>query len=1134
MFRCRPLAVLLVLLMSPLGALHSAEYFVSLEGRDENNGTAREQAFRTIQKGLDTMQAGDTLTILPGEYFGNVRRENLGNKEVETLIRADLPGTVVIRGDVPAPPFALVEGSRFIYGADFDQPAQAVLKPDSLDILEPVPQKSDLEFMPGRSFYDAEAKRLYLSPPDLRAPEAGRYTVSVVKNHGLFLHEPVRVVVDGLVFSGFSGNGLLLGSPTNCVVRNCTAYLNSNGLVANSGFFERYQVSEEGLPEYRSQVLKREVGVGPGGNVIEFSRAYGNYSERDGSGGNIVIFNSFGDTIRNSEAFRSLTHGIRHYGAISGPAILLDNLSWGNTENDLHIKGGEAPKFSLVERCITLGPMHATHVSHSIIGAENRYDSNPSRDNIFYDVEAYEIRDREFADPDNHDFHLQSTSIFRAAAPDGSDRGPFPYQANIFYVTPDGNDEADGLSLANAWSTLAKALPGLKPGDTLYLAPGEYDLKIETSLGKAGAKPIHIRGRGTEPVILRGGLTLKDSHGIEFRRLRFLDPVVAAGGSNLRFDNCALPHLEGTGVDGLDLRHCVWTQADKPALDLKTCHNVDLAGNVFAKTPSGAIRLDQADAVRYSDYNSYGSDEVVWTVGSGPVSLEKVRAQSHDLYSRVAVPEFQLENGAPILANPGTFLVGGPQGTPLGIYTMIVDREPRLFGPEVYSATSTTANLEWWTAPLSRSVFEWSEAGGKWTTVEVNSDGYAGYSLTGLKPDTAYEVRITAVAELESQKSFFVNITRTPLEKSLLSTPATVKFRTAASDRAPVTFYVAPDGKDSNEGRSRDSAFQSVQHAADLANPGDTILIAGGEYEGTVRIRNTGTPDKPITFRAIAGEKVLFHGAGKFLPRAFVTMGKNHIRFADLRFSEYYDSAGQTSGIFVLNQSNGIEIERCFYNGSTVGYAPSFVMAKESKDLLVRNCVMMGVFNGTITLFRCPDAVIEHSVFARPRILQGTWVNNADEFITLRNNIITDNQPTKVIVPLLEISDARFLREENNCFYMRLPADQRKVAMLYDAKAYERTIPGFGLNPVEASELPDTLLKVTLADLQKKTGSTTSIAANPQFRGAADLGQVDKDGKPLFMADVLLTKKDADFADYFATDPEMIRREIGLQPKAFQ
>jgi len=217
-----------------------------------------------------------------------------------------------------------------------------------------------------------------------------------------------------------------------------------------------------------------------------------------------------------------------------------------------------------------------------------------------------------------------------------------------------------------------------------------------------------------------------------------------------------------------------------------------------------------------------------------------------------------------------------------------------------------------------------------------------------------------------------------------------------------------------------------------------------------------------------------------------------------------------------------------------VGYAPSFVMAKESKDLLVRNCVMIGVFNGTITLFRCPDAVIEHSVFARPRIIQGTWVNNADEIITLRNNIITDNQPTKVIVPLLEISDARFLREENNCFYMRLPADERKVAMLYDAKAYERTIPGFGLNPVEASELPDTPLKVTLADLQKKTGSTTSIAANPQFRGAADLGQVDKDGKPLFMADVLLTKKDADFADYFATDPEMIRREIGLQPKAFQ
>jgi len=107
--------------------------------------------------------------------------------------------------------------------------------------------------------------------------------------------------------------------------------------------------------------------------------------------------------------------------------------------------------------------------------------------------------------------------------------------------------------------------------------------------------------------------------------------------------------------------------------------------------------------------------------------------------------------------------------------------------------------------------------------------------------------------------------------------------------------------------------------------------------------------------------------------------------------------------------------------------------------------------------------------------------------------------------------------------------------MLYDAKAYERVISAFGLNPVKAGELPDTLLYVTLAELQKKTGSTTSIAANPQFRGAAALKQVDPEGNPLYMADGLLDKRDAaELQDFFATDPEVVRRGIGLQPEAFK
>jgi hypothetical protein len=44
----------------------------------------------------------------------------------------------------------------------------------------------------------------------------------------------------------------------------------------------------------------------------------------------------------------------------------------------------------------------------------------------------------------------------------------------------------------------------------------------------------------------------------------------------------------------------------------------------------------------------------------------------------------------------------------------------------------------------------------------------------------------------------------------------------------------------------------------------------------------------------------------------------------------------------------------------------------------------------------------------------------------------------------------------------------------------------------------------------------------------------DKDGKPFFMADHIMGKKNLDFPDLFATDPKVVEKGIGLQPAAFQ
>src|SRR5690606_25632773 len=86
----------------------------------------------------------------------------------------------------------------------------------------------------------------------------------------------------------------------------------------------------------------------------------------------------------------------------------------------------------------------------------------------------------------------------------------------------------------------------------------------------------------------------------------------------------------------------------------------------------------------------------------------------------------------------------------------------------------------------------------------------------------------------------------------------TISFRTAERDPDPVVYYVAPDGDDANSGLSRQDAWRTVNRAADKVRPGDTVLVAGGTYHEAVRIRTTGDEGRPITFKAMPGEKVVF------------------------------------------------------------------------------------------------------------------------------------------------------------------------------------------------------------------------------------------------------------------------------------
>src|SRR3954464_8377950 len=73
--------------------------------------------------------------------------------------------------------------------------------------------------------------------------------------------------------------------------------------------------------------------------------------------------------------------------------------------------------------------------------------------------------------------------------------------------------------------------------------------------------------------------------------------------------------------------------------------------------------------------------------------------------------------------------------------------------------------------------------------------------------------------------------------------------------------HVATTGSDSADG-SEDNPFRTINRAAAVAQPGDTVVVHGGEYREWVRPRRGGLSDqRRITYEAAAGERVVIKGS---------------------------------------------------------------------------------------------------------------------------------------------------------------------------------------------------------------------------------------------------------------------------------
>jgi Ca2+-binding RTX toxin-like protein len=135
---------------------------------------------------------------------------------------------------------------------------------------------------------------------------------------------------------------------------------------------------------------------------------------------------------------------------------------------------------------------------------------------------------------------------------------------------------------------------------------------------------------------------------------------------------------------------------------------------------------------------------------------------------------------------------------------------------------------------------------------------------------------------------------------------------TANATTAGHTYYVATTGSDSNSGSSS-QPFLTLQKAADIVKPGDTVIVRDGVYSGAsgselLVITHSGTADAPITFRAEHKGGAQLDGHNNAIATGVKFEGSSYVSFQDFDVHGFGAKNGGGGAFWVDNNANHITI----------------------------------------------------------------------------------------------------------------------------------------------------------------------------------------------------------------------------------
>lgn len=120
---------------------------------------------------------------------------------------------------------------------------------------------------------------------------------------------------------------------------------------------------------------------------------------------------------------------------------------------------------------------------------------------------------------------------------------------------------------------------------------------------------------------------------------------------------------------------------------------------------------------------------------------------------------------------------------------------------------------------------------------------------------------------------------------------------------APMNVYfvdqVHPDASDSNPG-TEEAPWLTIQHAAEVASAGDTVLVKAGVYRERVVPQNPGLPGSMVTFKAEPRRSVTMYG--------FYTLNADYVRIEGFNITTDASLTGWTERYGVFIRSNHVEV----------------------------------------------------------------------------------------------------------------------------------------------------------------------------------------------------------------------------------